>query len=1522
MEARLAKLRIVGLQYDSTEIQTGNLEFDYTVTDDQPGHSAYILRNGGGKGVFLQALFQPLDPLTAWKEEKNTVNHFFFNNEERPVNYTFHVIQEWHIFTEKKVVMGISIAPRLSNRESKSAKSSPIELDYLLYTKELPIGEDYDIFSLPLWDEEEEVSLPLSEWKEILRQESAMLVCTKYQREEYMEKIEEYGFDKNTVSIMKNINVGEGGFGKFFDGSTDNMGLFYNLIIPSINDKVEGIDSRNKEEVSSISTSFLDTLKIAKELPHLLSMMRSIEDINGYIEPLKDRFKEGEYIKQELLFWEEKGIELYYLLRKITAYKSEQLSTIKQDTSEKKELRDRSEWKLQNVGYVELCQEKEKIDGDIFEMDHEVVSLQAEVEKKREEHLEAILDLEVRRRDDLVRESEELERYIEVLTKKDNNSDLTEKMAEIRDFFAKRWEGISNSWQEQMSKHYRTLKAHDTKILDLQTEVEIEVGAYNEIDYQVRKLKEEIEEFQEKLRLANEKYNNKLQYVIHQVLDEKTEELTKTTEAFQEEQGKLNLLNDKLVSHKIDLTEKKKEIERLSDEIEKFKIIQTEIQNREEEVIARASQILKEKVSTDLDRDDFSSIKNMLEKTLLQLRGKQRKLLQQKWDIMHEIDLIEEGEKNNCYIPNYDLLKVKLLLEKHQVESIYGTEYLKTLSTEDAERELTYNPALRYSVIVLEEALDTINFSFIEEELLKNYVVLMDKTKKYKKDGHITTNPSLSQQDAMNYLFKDRSYYMAIDEYEHQLWRTGIENQDTDLDFEIEAINESISKVEKLIRNMDIHLNGLISVEVAEEVHRLKKRETKLKDNLVGCEQAVIKTQEEIKAADNNLKQLEVAVFHAEETVEELRIIQFDIQANEDKVTLISQQRSLLIDKKKQMELLRREKEYYISQRTNNQGSYESWLKYVKKRFQTLKSLLKEIHMPSPDTNEAWNEERDLKAVSYPPFALGKEEHDTLTSYEELERSLANKNQRIAELKVKNANIQEKVTEIEISLQEMSGSGWQDRRVPEFDTMHLQSVVSQKESAVTEIESEISRLKESIRNNKEKQQEVKLKVNEKQEELETEYPDYGAEYVELRDCKEAKEIYRKERNKLRKEYRELQIRISELSKEVDDIDHTLRLLSSIIKPSEPVVSALTEEERIMATTKSMDYYTIWNQQYNQASNSYREYKELLVKAINGIKDKVETSKNVPIAYKTAFVGFLSTIRDLNFEEASNSLDNYLEWAEHNLQDEMEQKRKAEDAIDMWVKRTTKRTLDIVQELQSYEVKLTVKNWVGERFPLIKFSKNYPFPTNAEETTSLVKEFCLNEIDKYVRKYESRVEDLTVRDIVRTVNVSNVMLHVMGEYPKLLIHIPNIDGALLRGSAQGATYKDWETINDGSITNPTKSGGQTLMAQFIVMAMILRQRADENSSLFMVSDNPFGTMSAAELVEATFSLLDLLNIQWLVVAPPITNVQITSKFNTIYNMSIEFNDGVKRLSKRVIKNHRKYLEKKSVLENPDEGNAIS
>lgn len=1522
MEARLAKMRITGLKYDSGTIHTDNLELDFTIPNSIPGHAAYILRNAGGKGVFLQSLFQLLDPLTSWKGGKNKVSHFFFNNEDRPMKYTFHVVQEWNISKMKRVVLGIAITPQLSKREPKTEFRSPIELDYVLYTKELTPVDDFGIFDLPLWNESEKEALSLDEWKEMLKEDKTFTLYSKYEKEAYLEKIEEYGCNENTVSILKSINVSEGGFGNFFDGATDNTGLFYKLLIPTLNDKIEGIDSHNRGEVSVVSVSFLDTLKIAKELPDLLTMIDRIEQINDFILPLKERFKEGEVIKESLELWKGKGSELLQLLSHLLDSKESQVLRIQKEQDKRKQHLEMVYWKFQNVDYVALHQERDNLDGQYFEMEHEQMKGDLALRDNEMNVINAKVNLEIKRRENKLEEMESNKHSISSLLKSEDVRKTSQGIEEIKAYFEKHWDSIYSSWEKELNRNHRSSMAHEFKLKKLSDDIEAERNQLYELNYKVRFLTSAIEKFEKEMREACQKYGTELTYLISDIIEETRMELTEVKLALENALGKQIKIEEVILAKKVAIGKIKYQMDALSKKMNEVEKNSSLLQKKESQIVAEASKILKTYFPNDMDREGYHQIKGKLQQHLWSIKEKYKEQLRKKWSLQEDVYLIEEGDNIGTYIANTDLVKVKKLLDANQIESMYGTEYLTNLSPDEVQYEIDRNPALRYSIVVLEEEFDSLNLSFIEEELIRSHVVLLDKTKSSRKDKQTTSNPYLDKQDEMNYLFKDRSYAFIRDKYEFNQWKVMIEKKADDIEHQLDSSEKAIEQIENVLKQIELMISGMLKIELAQELQILQNEEKRQKIFISETKVQLEEKEKELKECSLYIKSLHEQQDKINQKEEELVALQKEQKLNKENERAKTRFNTQIEGLNHNISGLEDEKNIISTQNINNKGSFEAWLKYVRKNYSALKGMLGDIQMPIVTVNQMFDEEQDLRVHTY-HHALPKEAFERLLTYEELDRDLSNKNIRLAELKVSAKTLQEKVIVHEKTLQELFGDSWRQVQVPEYDEMHLVSIVSQSERLVNDCQSKVNNIIKNMDFNRRELEKIEIQLEEKKKELDKDFPDKGAKYVQIIDCKATKEKYRKERISLKGEYDEAALEISKISRSIEDIKNTIRFLSSFkLSSKEKYMSSLTEEEKINILESPMVYFTKWNHEYSGAITNDQEFKEKLGKRINQIKDKIESFTNIPGTYQNELVHFLSTIRDMSFDEAVGSLNNYLEWAKHNLQDELSQKEKADTAINLWVERTSKRVLQIVQALQDIVRKMTIINWAGERFPLIKYNRNFPFPNDLEDIKPFVKEFCLNEIENYVNKYKSGLDDLTVQDIIKTVNISKIVLKAMGDFPKLLIHIPGIEGALLRGESKKANYKEWETINHGSVTSSTKSGGQTLLAQFIVIAMIMRQRVDDKSSLFLVSDNPFGTMSAQELVEATFSLLDLLNIQWLVVAPPITNVTTTSKFPTINTMSIEVQDGRKVITKKLVKNHRKYLENISVLDKPTENDNVS
>lgn len=1520
MEARLAKMRVTGLKYDSGNIHTHDLKLDFTIPESMPGHAAYILRNGGGKGVFFQSLFQTLDPLTSWKKDLNHVHHFFFNDEEKPIEYTFHIVQEWQVSLSKRVILGIAVTPRLVLSDKKAQSRSPIELDYFLYTMEPLVIETTDIFDFPLWDEKEKEAVHFNIWKEAIKSNKSFNFYSKQDRDSYIEKIEEYGYDSNTVKILKRINDGEGGFGEFFKGSTDNAGLFYNLLIPTINDKIEGIDSRNKTEVSIVSTWFLEALKISKELPDLLAMIDSIEQINDLILPLQDRFKEGEVLKDNVNIWESKGSELFQLLTLLKVHKEKQVVELEYEQNNRKEQLDIAKWKYANIDFIAMCQERDENNRQYNELEQEKIEADLALKRYQSQLLEEKVNLELKKRKNILDELDINNQSISTLMKSENLKEASEGIKEIKKYFKEHWDSISENWQKEMNRNARSIIAHEHKIKQLMKEIDSENQQKRELEFKVHDLSKEMDQFEKKIEEACENYGKELPYRISEFIDEIRLKMTQVKLEIESATNYKSILDKEILDTRIEIANQKNRVREIGVQIQQVKSEIINATQKENVLVANISNLLKIHYPSELERETYYEIRNALMNNYETTRNAHKELLRKMWSLQEDIQLIVEGNKIGSYIANSDLLKVKQLLDLHHINSMYGSEYLQHLQPDEKKYELERNPALRYSIVIMEESFESLNLSFIEQEIIRNHVALIDKTKSNKKDKQNSSNPYLDKQDEINYLFKDLSYIFIEDEYEFRKWKVSVEKFADDVEFEIEALEKKIEQMDKISKELEVLLSGILKSELALKLFNLQIDEKNQNDSLYNFKMQLEEKEEALKKKAEEAELLSNKLIVLEKDEKNLVMLEKGIQ--QDKINRDTKMHFLkLIEEiEDHILIIEQEKEKIIIQNTNNSLSYNKWFGYVQSNYKTLRQMLKNIKMPVESQIKTYHKNHDLRSHSY-GYSLSKEAREHIIRYHELDKNISNKNIRLAELKQNVKTLGEKVIDLENCLQELSGDSWREISVPESDELHLVTLKTQAERQLEKAHTNVNEIEGKIKFNREELKKLEKRLEDKKKDMEKDYPRFGAEFIEIPDCKIAKEQFRKDRNSLERQYNVTMEEIFMLRDSIKVMEQINRLLNDLKLPVH-TSQVLLEKEKIIIHENPMEYYTKWNKKYNSLSNDYRYYQESLGKQITQIKEKIESFSKIPETYQKELVYFLSTIRDMSFDNAVASLRNYLNWAKDNLKDEIEQKEKANKAVDLCAERQSRRVLDVVNILQDLVRKLTIVNWKKERFPLIKYSKNFPFPTKLEDIKPLVKELCMNEIDYYVRNYKDEIDNFTVHDIKKNINISKLVLKAMGDFPRLLIHIPGIEGGLLRGEAKYAVYKEWETINQGSVTSSTKSGGQTLLAHFIVIAMLMRQRVEESNPLFLVTDNPFGTMSAPELVEGVFSLMDLLKIQWLVVAPPITNVSITSKFSTINNMTIEMVEGRKVLEKKLIKNHRKYLHDFSVLDIPEAQDNLS
>lgn len=1532
MEARLAKVRIVGLRYDGGEIHVGNQEFDLTIPGKVhhiPTHALYSLRNGGGKGVFLQNLFQPLDPLVVWNSEDkhvgNTVYHYFYNSDGQPIDYTYHVIEEWQISASKKMMIGISIRPTINRRENSQ---SAIDLSYLLFQHFYPVDSDLDIFEFPLWDEEAYEALPLEEWKRTLSQSYPDIqTFTMHNRKVYEDILEENGFNKHAISTYVSINSQEGNINGFYKGASDNDGLMGELLIPALNDKIEGIDSRNKHEISTITKTFVETMKVAKELPELLATLQAIEEMHDHMAPLEDLFQDLKKAADRLEEQENKGKHIMSLLNHMQMTKKNLIQKKESECEEIEKEIDKCEWQKENLQYVELYQQLNKNEEDYEELENQKQKIDLHLIKLGQKLVEANKQVFLKKYYDLQERLKEVTTNLAIIENDNDFKNIKKKIQEISSYFAKAWDNIERNWQATMTEYHRSREVHQEEMASYKEDMKKLEGEKNKLTYSKMKYEEELDRFKEAEKEKVTKYGEEvlvfLDDLISKAEDRQSDcerDLTEAIEKGRQGEVKLHECQLSLKAVETNMTHLTRKREEQESQLQKAK-------EAEEKLLVSISAITKEKLEELPTRIEYEQLKEKVKQVIV----KQESALKQKEvDVRmkeEEFFLLKEGQvegKNDFYIPNMELLQLKRELEEKGFEVLYGAEYLQQFSFEERDLFLKRNPSLPYSVVVINDNLENANFSFLDDKVMRNHVVVVDGIHFSRSEGYQTDNPSLIKISPSNFLPHNKTFDFVTDSYQFNQYKNGIEAEYDNLVFERDELLAISDKNEKVLTSINVLLGNKIAKEMERslthlqaELDELQSQKESTEDDIMGATEACAEQKEMIETFRKALEE-------ATDKCEELNSWKQGTLAYEQTSMDLTDVLSKLNQTEKHLTELGEQHQKIEVQSINNHDAYQEWYKNTQSIYATLKSMMPDIQLPQADKTADYDKSLYLNPCRF-GNSLPPDDAIKLSNYRELLEERGNRHSRIGKYQSDLEKLQDDMVKLEAEMTEAGLTNWNDDDCPSDVLMVLTAAVQALEKELKSSEAAQHNVEIDLRHNTERRKEIVSLLQKKKEELEKDYPEYGAVYIEIEDIEQEKLKVKTLFKQYRLSKKEKEKEMESLRKEAAEAERIYVALETCQIQEDERVQTLTQQEVTELQEAPGTFHEEWYSHYDTARRKVSNMEEEGGNLIERIRSHAETSEKIPAKYKVHLIGLLESFlkglvgssKEKNYEQSIEILKNYFKWSEHNLRSEKEQKEKAETTVNMWVDRASKRMFAMLDGFQDMEKNMQIKNWKGVLFPLVKFVHEDAFSIEKEEVRYKVRDFCLSTIDILV-KQEEDVNNLDIRKVAKRVNAAKILLHVVGEYPRLKVYIPTIDGPLLRGEPLRSHFKDWEALNNGSETSPTKSGGQTLLAQFIVMSMILRQRSASNDSwLFLVSDNPFGKMSAPELVEAVFSLLELLKIQWLVVAPPITNVHISSKFNTVFQMDIGVDEGKKVLSKKLMKRKRKYLEEIKIL---DEKNA--
>jgi hypothetical protein len=1521
VEALINRVRIVGLQYDSATIHTGDTLYDYAVVDEATGafmpfHGMNILRNGGGKGVFFQTFFQPLDPLCSWKEDKNQVVHFFFNEQERPIFYTIHVIEEWQVRQDQMLMIGISIAPKANAKERKETSNSPLDLEYLLFTKVYEKGS-FDISSLPLWDASTKESIDLAEWKKLLNQQYPdFQQFNRNSKQDYFELLDSYGLSRNNIHMLKHINVHEGNIAGYFENAMDNMGLFQHLILPTINGKIEGIDPKN--EISNLTKLFHDTLKIAKDLPRLYAMTEHASHIVDMVYPIKELLQQGFDYQADMRQLEQRGYANKLQLEKME--KENQILLAGQE-HEQKQLAEHiadANWKLDNLNYAMYQNQLEHHKGFIFENEDVLSKLANDISAIRRRILAQQTCIKLKQREQWQEQVHFTQQSITSLIDASENKYTQEQIDRIKHYFEEHWPAISDEWSKKLShfQHYLDLKKEHLKEEGRRHHQSVE--DLGKIKNSIGTLRVKIAEHENKINLKVVEFGEKARHFLDECIKDSLREMQQAEKDKDEKRLEFNNIQGQIQQKNLFMGELNEKIKQQTREKNRLEV-DLPIHTRKEEELSSQSIAISRSVQQDLmDRVEWKNQKNSLSTRLAQMEENLSLLIHQGWEKEIDADLIDVGAmENDIWIPNRDLVRVKRHLEEQGVPCIYGPQILKGRPFEEIRRELKQNPALLHSVVVLDDAFEKIDYSIFEEQIFHSEVHIINRKQMHQSDIQDSANPSLFKQSESTYVVRDRGSHFIFDEEQWSYWKIQTEKETDDIAFEVDTAKKAILHVQETITQIELLLANPLAIELKEAIEEkvgaivsLQKEVEEIRSDIAKCQQqaAVVQQQE---------KQLELEMRRLSERKNSLIEWKKECDAFEHNKSDLNSFEKKLQEVINQIEESQRTIDQLEVELSNGQGRCDEWEKRARSFFLAIHAMLTDVSFPHYHAGLAHVlDESNLKmpklGVHFDPEAFA-----LLQKHQDLQRSQNERDSRLTELRYEERDILSRISAVETELFQLD-TQWQEMGAPLEEMAELEKTLRELQHKETEKQGEHTGLQKQMENVAAQIEvmepmirNIALKIKE----------DHGKDAFKLPafNVDKEKDMLKRSISQWNKQLKLVEDKTRAISHQLQEVQTLVSSLQSLNIPSS--FYSLSAEEELTLRTHPQIVFNTWLNELSQMKDALSKHREMFSRKVQQVRDAIERSEKLPDHFKVNANDFLSAVRESTLENAMQAIENFLQWAQDVIENGNKQKEKGEEAVKFWVHSAAKRVDDVLRCLREMESKMKVRNWHNHMFPLVKLQFRDQVPKSAKEIMPVIKEYCCEMIEEFVTRHEN-VDDLHLRNIAKQVNISSMVRRVLGEFPRLKVYIPEVDGPLLRSEPKNHYYKDWESINLGGTRSATKSGGQTLLAQFIVMAMMMRQKANKDSWLFLASDNPFGTMSSPELIEAVFALLEAIQVQWLVVTPPITNVHITSKFNTIYHLDIVAEEGEKRLIKSLEKQHRKYIDKISIIEENQNEEGIS
>lgn len=1513
MQGRCTKIWFANIHYADDTIMHKDTRLNFCIEDPTTGdltealNGLISLENGDGKGLILQLFTNLFDPMAEWKGGKNKIEHLFYNSKGKPINYTGYVIGEFDVGGDRRLMIGMALTPRIMTKEQQREEQSEIVVDYIQFVREYSVEEEFDIYELPILNVEDGDAISIAEFKKMIDKEykDEIEIITVNNRGAYTQLLHSYGYTTSSIANMKQINQKEGSVEAYFSNAMTNEGLFFQKIIPTINDELQNTDST--KETSDLITSFLDTVKIAKDLPEMLEISESAEIIKEMLNPIRENLMQGLCLEEEKDVLKKRGYaikeklaEVYHSKKRESEIKQNQIQNQKDEIQTTKYHMDNADYGITNkaklVTEKELLKIKDKIqaNSDILKqlkIDAHTAAIHRNL--KHFDFYQNQIDLKFEIKS-------ELEQSLE-------HQELVEKLKKLRKEIQQRWEQhILPAWKKVMAsgEHY-ILKLRD-EVAHLKNEEIDLVDEKADRNSNKKDLKNSIQNHKVKLdEMITKKFGEKVRFDLPGVIKSAEEGIVKYENVREERRLELattRTSHSQCIGELWGLGEKKnekhKELENILDEMERTKEVEELVEDELNRFLKESSDELK-------SRSWFLRKKAKLIEKVNEYMEKMNLAQRKYWDLEGDIELLNESRDFDVWIPNKDVLSLKKKLVEQGIKCIMGSELLSTKSFAERKKELDKNPLIPYSVILFKDDLAQIDFSVLQEELHQYMVPLIVRQdmKDDVNERHLV--PELRKVSVSAYVHKNKGYQLIEEEEAWEYWKVEIESTATDLEKEMNSLTQLVEEGQWVGEQLNNLLSGKVLEELLADKEQAEKDVKAIEQNIEDKEVQKGLLEKEIAELEQQEEELLATINKEKDNVRELLSWKVEVEVNEKNIFD-------LMDVESKIEVLQKQLEHKRSEIKDTERQTSTFQNELRKWENNANNSLRKIQVPAvgasfptvtiEEIKDATSQKPSLSEVIDPQSEL------LLETYNNLDAEEGSSNVKISMLNSEINSLNQSKNAHIIWLNQNAGD-WEGTPIPE-DTVNE---IEEKENLIQEKLDEVNkhiqefRITEATIAEKLKQYTDTLK---KQRNAILERHGREPEYISELDY-EVEKLYFAEKLstavEILKEWTFKLEDLVQLMKDIRFLSDNL-LLDGYIERSSFVLS---EEENRIAGEDPERLVKKWGETRAKSEDELNKFKDKLKKEYNRLLIEIDKRETISSFVREPFKNIVLEIQSSRFQRAVAGIENIIFWAEKEVEKRAESKKQCDEAIRFFTERCTKRAQDVITGLKVFVNKMKVKNEDGDFVELVRFEKSYRFPDNKVEIEQLIKEYCEQIITNLVKKHPN-AENIKIKDVEPMVNISRIMKVVLGKFPKLHIYIPDGTSSLLSERPKEHLYKEWEVVNNGGNRSSSKSGGQTIMAHMILISMLQKKGNDDNWTM-VVTDNLFGAMSAKKLVQPVFAVLEMLKVQWITVVPANAPVQITSNFNVVYLLSVDYKKGKGIVTYEMEKYERRYLHRLGIVD---------